>query len=235
MSGDGGGGGAGGGTGQRARTVGAALDGRVVGGDRNQPAVHAADAGDDARRRHLLVAWRAHSGEERGCGGVRGRGTGDVRGGHSAFLCRRRRRFSGHQRPRAPYRPRAASGDSSRKGEPSSSSSAMRSRGSSLPRERWRSMAAAPPPARARACSRAISSHSAPMAAALASKAGEKGRSRAEAKPAAARRPAGAGTPPPSRATPLPIAPQARRASARGARSSGSMAPATRRLRRCAS
>src|SRR5579864_3698178 len=46
----------------------------------------------------------------------------------------------------SPYRPMAASGDSSRKGEPGSSSSFTRSRGSSLPRPACLARAASPPP-----------------------------------------------------------------------------------------
>src|SRR4051794_31578921 len=53
------------------------------------------------------------------------------------------------------YIPCAASGESSRNGAPLSSSRSTRSRGSSLPREVWRSRARSPPPIRTRAsCSR---------------------------------------------------------------------------------
>ena len=45
--------------------------------------------------------------------------------------------------------PQPASGDSSRNAEPSSTSSSMRSRGSSLPRAWWRSTYFSPPPATA--------------------------------------------------------------------------------------
>ena len=49
------------------------------------------------------------------------------------------------------YMPRAASGDSSRNGEPGSSRCSSRSRGSSLPRARWRWRAGSGPPSAARA------------------------------------------------------------------------------------
>src|SRR3954471_21297822 len=46
------------------------------------------------------------------------------------------------------YMPIAASGDSSRNGEPGSSSARTRSRGSSLPRDTWRLRLCSPPPSR---------------------------------------------------------------------------------------
>ena len=48
--------------------------------------------------------------------------------------------------------PQPASGDSSRKALPGSTSSSMRSRASSLPRAWWRSTYRSPPPATATAC-----------------------------------------------------------------------------------
>src|SRR4051794_746609 len=69
------------------------------------------------------------------------------------------------------YRPWAASGESSRNGEPRSSSRSTRSRGSSLPRATWRSAARGPPPARASASCSRRSSTSARCAASLAAKA----------------------------------------------------------------
>jgi len=64
--------------------------------------------------------------------------------------------------------PQAASGDSSRNGEPGSSSSSIRSRASSLPRARCRSVYFGPPPAIALACSAAISASLASMASRFA-------------------------------------------------------------------
>ena len=55
--------------------------------------------------------------------------------------------------PTAKSEPQPASGDSSRNAEPSSTSSSIRSRGSSLPRAWWRSTYFSPPPATALACS----------------------------------------------------------------------------------
>src|SRR6478736_7885863 len=55
--------------------------------------------------------------------------------------------------PTVKSEPQPASGDSSRNAEPSSTSSSMRSRGSSLPRAWWRSAYFWPPPAIALACS----------------------------------------------------------------------------------
>ncbi len=72
--------------------------------------------------------------------------------------------------PTANSVPQAASGDSSRNGEPGSSSSSIRSRTSSLPRPRCRSVYLGPPPAIALACSAAISSSLASMAALFAAK-----------------------------------------------------------------
>ena len=66
------------------------------------------------------------------------------------------------------YMPLAASGESSRNGEPGSISRITRSRGRSFPRDTWRSRRAAGPPSAA--CARRLrnSSTSAPMRAALA-------------------------------------------------------------------
>ena len=72
-----------------------------------------------------------------------------------------------------PYIPCPASGLNSRKGDPGSSTASMRSRGSHLPRARWRATATAPPPAAAFWCRAATSAQAASMAAALAVKAGE--------------------------------------------------------------
>ena len=55
--------------------------------------------------------------------------------------------------PTVKSEPQPASGDSSRNAEPSSTSSSIRSRGSSLPRAWWRSTYFSPPPATALACS----------------------------------------------------------------------------------
>ncbi len=55
--------------------------------------------------------------------------------------------------PTVKSEPQPASGDSSRNAEPSSTSSSIRSRGSSLPRAWWRSTYFSPPPATAFACS----------------------------------------------------------------------------------
>ena len=55
--------------------------------------------------------------------------------------------------PTAKSEPQPASGDSSRNAEPSSTSSSIRSRGSSLPRSWWRSTYFCPPPSTALACS----------------------------------------------------------------------------------
>ncbi len=74
-----------------------------------------------------------------------------------------------------PYMPCAASGPSSRKGEPGSSRASTRSRGSILPRSRWRTRAAGPPPSRARATVARRSSTSAAMASALARASAERG------------------------------------------------------------
>ncbi len=64
--------------------------------------------------------------------------------------------------------PHAASGDNSRNGVSGSSSSSIRSRASSLPRPRCRSVYFGPPPAIALACSRPISVSLARMASAFA-------------------------------------------------------------------
>ena len=66
------------------------------------------------------------------------------------------------------YMSSAASGDSSRNGEPGSISRSTRSRGSSLPRATWRSRCLSGPPAAASARLAASSATSARMAAALA-------------------------------------------------------------------
>src|SRR5215218_9355387 len=58
-----------------------------------------------------------------------------------------------------------ANGDSSRNADPGSTSSSIRSRGSSLPRAWWRSTYFSPPPATARACSASSSSSFASIAA----------------------------------------------------------------------
>ena len=55
--------------------------------------------------------------------------------------------------PTAKSLPQPASGESSRNAEPGSTSSSIRSRGSSLPRAWWRSTYFSPPPATALACS----------------------------------------------------------------------------------
>ena len=55
--------------------------------------------------------------------------------------------------PTVKSEPQPASGDSSRNAEPSSTSSSIRSRGSSLPRSWWRATYFSPPPATALACS----------------------------------------------------------------------------------
>ena len=61
--------------------------------------------------------------------------------------------------------PQPANGDSSRNADPGSTSSSIRSRGSSLPRAWWRSTYFSPPPATARACSASSSSSFASIAA----------------------------------------------------------------------
>jgi hypothetical protein len=72
------------------------------------------------------------------------------------------------------YMPCAASWDSSKNGEPGSSSRRTRSRGSSLPRARWRSRARSSPPCLIRCTTACRSSISARIAAALAWNAGER-------------------------------------------------------------
>ena len=73
------------------------------------------------------------------------------------------------------YSPCPASADSSRNGDPGSSTASMRSRASHLPRDRWRRTASGPPPSAASRWSRRTSATSSDIARALASKLGEPG------------------------------------------------------------
>ena len=73
-----------------------------------------------------------------------------------------------------PYRPKAASCENSRNGEPGSISAATRSRGSSLPRATWRSRATAPPPCETSATLARRSSTRPRIAAALAANSAER-------------------------------------------------------------
>src|SRR5215468_1457963 len=72
------------------------------------------------------------------------------------------------------YMSSAASGDSSRNGEPGSSSARTRSRGRSLPRETWRLRASSPPPSRTFSVRCRRSSTRARMASALRLKVSER-------------------------------------------------------------
>ncbi len=71
--------------------------------------------------------------------------------------------------------PQAASGESSRNGESGSTSSSMRSRGSNLPRARWRSTYLGPPPASAPACSASSAASRSSIAARWAANSGPAG------------------------------------------------------------
>src|SRR5690349_15370329 len=73
------------------------------------------------------------------------------------------------------YMPWAASGDNSRNGEPGSSSRMTRSRGSNLPRDRWRSRMRWGPPSAASARRFCSSSANARMRAALAENSADAG------------------------------------------------------------
>src|SRR3954471_6145934 len=72
------------------------------------------------------------------------------------------------------YMPIAASGDSSRNGEPGSSSARTRSRGRSLPRDTWRLRESSPPPSRTLSVRSLRSATSVRIAAALRLKVSER-------------------------------------------------------------
>ena len=75
----------------------------------------------------------------------------------------------------SPYSPCPARADSSRNGDPGSSTASMRSLASHFPRDRWRRTASAPPPSAASRWSLRTSQTSSDIARALASKHGEPG------------------------------------------------------------